>query len=213
MKTAIYLRVSDEKQTEKSQLKPCKAFCKERGYEPIGVYVDHAKSAYKTVNRPAYKKILNLVQKRKIKHIVVWALDRWTRRGGLSLLKEINFLSSYDVQLHSVQESFLDEINIPGEIGIHLRNFLIGFLGYNAKLESKKKGKRVKDSIKFQKAVEKGRVGRPNLPLEVEKQIILALKRGDSYRSINRKITYKGKYGKIIHPSIGKICQIAKQNL
>jgi DNA invertase Pin-like site-specific DNA recombinase len=91
-------------------------------------------------------------------------LDRWTRKGGIELLKEINILASYQVQMHSVQESFLDEINIPGEIGVHLRNFLIGFLGYNAKIESKKKSERVIDSIKFQNAIKKGKVGRPSIP-------------------------------------------------
>jgi DNA invertase Pin-like site-specific DNA recombinase len=154
---------------------------------------------------------MQLVYQKRIQHVMVWALDRWTRRGGLELLKEINLLASYNVQLHSVQESFLDEINIPGEIGVHLRNFLIGFLGYNAKLESQKKGKRVKDSIKFQKAKEKGLVGRPSIPDQVKRQIMLALKRGDSYRNINRWITYKGKYGKIMHPSIAIVSQIANQ--
>jgi len=211
MKTTIYLRVSGDQQTERSQLEPCKTLCKQRGYELEGIYVDHAKSAYKTVYRPEYEKIMNLVQHKRIQHIVVWALDRWTRKGGVELLKEINLLSSYNVHLHSVQESFLDEINIPGEIGIHLRNFLIGFLGYTAKLESEKKSQRVKDSIKFQKALKKGKVGRPTIPGEVKKQVLLSLKRGDSYRTINRWITYKGKYGKIIHPSIATISQIANQ--
>ena len=126
-------------------------------------------------------------------------------------MKEINLLSSYGVQIHSVQEAFLDEINIPGEIGIHLRNFLIGFLGYTAKLESEKKSERVKDSIRFQKAIEKGRVGRPKMQNATIKQIELALMRGDSYRRIQSIIRYKGKYGKIYHPSVGTIACIADQ--
>jgi DNA invertase Pin-like site-specific DNA recombinase len=211
MKAVIYLRVSSDKQTVESQLEPCKTLCNERGYELEGVYVDHSKSAYKTVYRPEFEKIMSLVRQKRIKHVLVWALDRWTRKGGIELLKEINLLSSYDVQLHSVQESFLDEMNIPGEIGVHLRNFLIGFLGYNAKIESDKKGKRVKDSVKFQKAKQKGLVGRPSMPDSVKRQILFALKRGDSYRNINRRISYKGKYGRIIHPSIAKISQIANQ--
>jgi DNA invertase Pin-like site-specific DNA recombinase len=212
MKAVIYLRVSSDQQTEESQLEPCKALCEQRRYDVKGIYVDHSKSAYKTIHRPEYEKIIKLVRQKKIQHVVVWALDRWTRKGGVELLREINVLASYDVQLHSVQESFLDEINIPGEIGIHLRNFLIGFLGYTAKLESEKKSQRVKDSVKFQKALKKGKVGRPTIPEEVKKQVLLSLKRGDSYRTINRRTTYKGKYGKIIHPSIATISQIATQS-
>ena len=212
MKAVIYLRVSSDQQTEESQLEPCKALCKQRGFDVKGIYVDHSKSAYKTIHRPEYEKIIKLVRQKKIQHVVVWALDRWTRKGGVELLKEINVLASYDVQLHSVQEAFLDEINIPGEIGIHLRNFLIGFLGYTAKLESEKKSQRVKDSIKFQKALKKGKVGRPTIPDHVKRQILMAMKRGDSYRTINHNVSYKGRYGRIIHPSIATISQVANQN-
>ncbi|EMR74249.1 site-specific recombinase, DNA invertase Pin [Thermoplasmatales archaeon SCGC AB-539-N05] len=212
MKAVIYMRVSSDQQTEESQLEPCKALCKRRGFDVKGIYVDHAKSAYKNVSRAEYQKIMQLVFGRHIQHVIVWALDRWTRKGGVELLREINVLASYDVQLHSVQEAFLDEINIPGEIGIHLRNFLIGFLGYTAKLESEKKSQRVKDSIKFQKALKKGKVGRPTMPDGVKKEITLALMHGDSYRCINSRISYKGRYGKILHPSIATISQIANQH-
>lgn len=37
-KTIIYLRVSSDKQTEESQLKPCEALCKERNYDIVSVY-------------------------------------------------------------------------------------------------------------------------------------------------------------------------------
>lgn len=212
MKAVIYLRVSSDQQTEESQLEPCRALCKQRGFDVKGIYVDHAKSAYKNVSRAEYQKVMQLVFGRHIQHVIVWALDRWTRKGGVELLREINLLSSYDVQLHSVQEAFLDEINIPGEIGIHLRNFLIGFLGYTAKLESEKKSQRVKDSIKFQKALKKGKVGRPSIPDHVKRQILISLKREDSYRTIKHNVSYKGRYGRIIHPSIATISQIANQH-
>jgi len=210
-KAAIYLRVSTDQQTEESQLKACKNLCNDRVYDVVGVYSDHARSAYKNVQRPEYKKVMRQVCQRQIQHIVIWALDRWTRQGGVELLREIKLLSSYNVQLHSVQESFLDEINIPGEIGIHLRNFLIGFLGYTAMQESDKKSQRIKDSIKFQKALKKGRVGRPTIPDEVIRQVAAALRQGDSYRKIHNDVTYKIKYGKIKHVSVASICKIAKK--
>jgi len=210
-KAIIYLRVSTDQQTEESQLKPCRILCEQRGYEIKGIYSDHSKSAYKTVYRPQYKQVMKLVFQRRIQHVVVWALDRWSRKGGIELLKEINLLTSYDVKLHSVQESFIDEINIPGEIGIHLRNFLIGFLGYTARQESEKKSQRIKDSIKFQKALKKGIVGRPMLHDSVKRQVIEALSRGDSYRTIHQNVKYKIKYGKIKNVSIATISKIASK--
>ena len=211
MKAIIYLRVSTDDQDEKNQLNSCMDFCKQRGYLVVGVFTDHAKSAYKNIRRPEYQNVWRLAYHRRIQHIVVWSLDRWTRKGGIELLKDINLLASYDVLLHSVQESFLDEIGSTSEMMVHFRNFMIGFLGWLGKQESQKRSKRVKDSIRFQKAKEKGKVGRPNMPKVTVKQIELALKRGDSYRSIQSKIRYKGKYGKIYHPSVGTIASIANQ--
>lgn len=207
----IYLRVSTEDQTEESQLEPCKQLCKERNYEVISIFKDHGKSAYHTIKRPSYDTVIDMVYKRKIDHIVVWALDRWTRKGGVELLKEINLLISYGVQLHSCQESFLDEISIPGEIGIHLRNFLIGFLGYNANLEAKHLSDRVKTSTKFQKALKKGKVGRPSLPRGVKEKIRQLLKEGKSYTYIQKNVQYKAKYGVIKSVSRPTISEIKKE--
>jgi len=57
----IYLRVSTDKQDEKSQLRACKTLCEERGYNIKGIFSDHSKSAYKTVYRPQYKQVMKLV--------------------------------------------------------------------------------------------------------------------------------------------------------
>ena len=54
-KAVIYLRVSTEKQTEQSQLSACKKLCEERGWEIVGVFADHGKSAYHNVTRPQYE--------------------------------------------------------------------------------------------------------------------------------------------------------------
>ena len=77
--------------------------------------------------------------------------------------------------------------------------------------ESDKKSQRIKDSLKFQKALKKGRVGRPILPDEVIRQVIKALRQGDSYRTTHQHVTYKVKFGKIKHVSLATICHIAKQ--
>jgi hypothetical protein len=78
------------------------------------------------------------------------------------------------MQLHNVRESFIDEINIPGEIGIHLHNFLIGFLGHISKQKSEKKSQRINDSVKFQKDLKKDRIRRPLMSDEVIRQVIKA---------------------------------------
>lgn len=210
MKASIYIRVSTDKQTEKNQMEPCIEYCKEHGYDVIGTFVDHAKSVYHVTKRPGYNQLMKLVYQRKCNHIIVWALDRWCRQGGVELLKSMSLLQSYDVQLHSVQEQFIEEFNVPGEIGIHLRNFVIGILGWQAKMESSKKGERVKASKKYQRAKKKGKVGRPGISPMIRQKVLALLKEGKSYRYIRDNVTYKAKYGKIKHISTTAIGDIKK---
>jgi len=212
MKAVIYIRVSAEKQVAESQLEPCRQYCNEKGYNIIYEYKDEAKSAYHNVKRPGYEKVLELVKTRKVQHVVVWALDRWTRRGATELKDSITYLGVYGVQLHSVQESWLDTINIPG-IGDVVKDFLIGITGWMAREESARKAERVMTSKKFQKAVKKGKVGRPGISKEVKAEIIKYLKQGKSYSYIEQNVTYKAKYGKVKHVTAPTISKIKKSSL
>lgn len=208
----IYIRVSSEQQTEKSQLDPCLKFCEEHKWVVAGVLSDHAKSAYKNVKRPQYDRALSLSKNKDIKHIVVWALDRWCRRGADELKETIAYLGAYGVQLHSVQEAWLDAINVPG-VGNLVKDFLIGIVGWMAKTESDLKSERVKSSKKYQKALKKGTVGRPSVMDELYPSVLKLLNEGKSYRTISAKITYKAKHGKIKHVSVATITEIKKQAL
>jgi len=208
----IYVRVSTDLQTEESQLEPCREFCKKRGYNIVGEYADHAKSAYKNTKRTGYDNIMELVKKRKIQHIVVWALDRWTRRGPLELKHNIEYLSIHNVSMHSVKEEWLDSINLPGSMGTVVREFFFGMIAWMAEEESRKKSERVLDSKKFQKAVKKGKVGRAGIPESVKKEVIKYLKEGKSYSWIHQNVTYKVKYGKVRHVSPATITNIKKSS-
>ena len=210
-KAVIYLRVSTEEQTEKSQLEPCKKFCKEREYEIVSIKRDHAKSAYKSTYRKGYNEVLDLVKKKQVQHIVVWALDRWTRRGNRELMNTISYLEKYDVELHSVQESWIDNIT-KGELSF-VRDIVLNVLGWVAHQESKRRSERVLSSNKFQKAKDEGRVGRKPIPEEVVNRVIAFLKEGKSYRTISKEVSYKIKHGKIKHVSTATISEIKKKAL
>lgn len=172
-KAAIYIRVSTDEQNPKNELEDCIQLCKTRGWKIEGIYEDKGISAYKDKSKQVNKQILmEKARKGEIKHIVVWAIDRWTRKGGVELLTELNILLSYGCQLHSVKEQWLDELNIPGEIGVHVRNFLTGIVGWIAKLESIKISERVKASIAFKKAKSEGKVGRPTIEKKKGNKII-----------------------------------------
>lgn len=210
-KAVIYLRVSTEDQTEESQLPACKKFCQEHGYSMVGVFKDHAKSAYKNVKRPEYDNVMKLVKKREINHIVVWAIDRWVRKGYNELKGNVIYLTSYNVQFHSVKDQWIESINLPGSMGELIRDFFFGLMAWMAEAESIRRSERVKASEKFQKAKKKGTVGRSLLSDEVTSQVLEKLKEGKSYRQIHNEVTYKIKHGKVKHVSVGKITEIANQ--
>ena len=211
-KAIIYIRVSSDQQTEESQKVPCLEFCKKNKWDVVGIYADHAKSAYKNVKRPQYEKVLSLVKRKEVNHIIVWALDRWCRKGAKELKNTITYLNAYDVQLHSVQESWLDTINIPG-MGDVVKDFLVGIVGWIAKTESDLKSERVKMSKQYQKALKKGKVGRPTVVDVLYDPVVKLLNEGKSYSKIHDEVTYKAKYGKVRHVSVATISEIKKSAL
>lgn len=92
MKTAIYARVSSEKQAEKdlsipAQLKSLRKYALERGWEIVFEYVDEAESA-KSANRPALQEMIAAAKKkdRPFDSILVWKLSRFARNREDSII-------------------------------------------------------------------------------------------------------------------------------
>jgi len=144
MKAAIYLRVSTEEQEEENQLEACERVVRTRGWEIAGVYRDRLSGYREEVERPGYEACKEAARRGEFQHIVVWSVDRWTRQGAYAFLQDLNHLNSWGVQLHSVQESFLDQLNVEGELGRILRDFVAQLVALQAKMESAKLSERVK---------------------------------------------------------------------
>jgi len=209
-KVAIYVRVSTKHQKPESQIEPCKNFCERKNYEVQDIFVDKARSAYKNVKRPGYEKVMKLVKGRKIEHVVVWSIDRFTRRGPEEFRNTIQYMTFYNVKFHSVKEDWIETINTDNTIGKIMRDFTLSILSWMAESESQRRSERIHASEKYQKAKDKGLVGRSTLPDEIVQKVISKLKQGKSYRQIRSEVTYKAKYGKVKNISIGKVSEIAK---
>jgi DNA invertase Pin-like site-specific DNA recombinase len=113
----------------------------------------------------------------------------------------VTILRDYGCKLHSVQEHWLEAINIEGALGKTIQDFLLGLIGSLGELESQRKSERVKMSHKGHK----GNWGRPAIHTN-KKRIILELKeQGLSYRQISEKSGLSiGSVHKIINGMIGK---------
>ncbi len=140
----IYLRTSTREQHPENQLEDCLTFAESRGYDVPEKYIFIEQvSAYRDPDkRTKYKKVKELAHEGKIKAVVCWSISRWVRNRE-NLIRDINFLTYRGCNLHSVKESWLEDVNIKGPIGDALQTFLIGLVGALAELESIQRSERV----------------------------------------------------------------------
>lgn len=189
---AIYLRVSTADQDIGGQLGPCKAYAAEHGWEIYKVYTDEGRSAYKDETaRPAFNELLEDAQARRFQHIVSFAQDRFSRQPPVEVLDLVRRLAvQYGVQVHAVQgdewQQAIDVINqladqqgqgymsmVLQQLAGMLETIMRGAMAEQARWESRKLGQRVLASRRYQRALERGDVGRPavDVPADVERRV------------------------------------------
>ncbi len=207
----IYIRTSTTKQEEKNQLPDCQAYCKDKGWEVIGIYQEQL-SGYKDIDRPERNKILEQCKQGKINHVVVWAFDRWIRNRD-TLLADVTILSNHGVKLHSVKEAWLEAINLEGALGRTLKDFLLGLVGSLAEMESSRKSERVKLAVVREEgrptqSYKGNRWGRPNISSQTISNVIALYEQGMSLRQIAKDVTYYDKNNNKRNISIGAVHKI-----
>lgn len=84
MKVAIYIRVSTEEQAQHGfsidvQKERLIAFCASQGWTDTSLYIDDGYTGT-NLNRPAMKRMLRHIEERKINAVVVYKLDRLSRK-------------------------------------------------------------------------------------------------------------------------------------
>lgn len=115
MRTALYLRVSTSEQNTDNQLPALESYAASRGWQITGVYSEN-ESAWKDGHQKELTRLLADIRggKRKYDILLVWALDRLSREGALSILSLVYGLGTYGVKVISYQESWTEA---PGELG------------------------------------------------------------------------------------------------
>ena len=109
MRTAIYVRVSTDDQTDFSpdaQEKRCRELARLRGLADVEVFKDEGWSG-KNLERPAMREMLAQVEDGQIGSVVLWRWDRLTRDTGDGS-KLTRIFTDHGVKVFSVSE---------GEIG------------------------------------------------------------------------------------------------
>ena len=127
-KVAIYCRVSTIEQAEEglsidSQYHNIKEYCKNQGHEIYNLYEDRGISGKNITNRPGIKQLLEDATKNKFDLVVVWKLNRISRKL-LDILNIVDLLNKHNIAFRSLTENFETEtpsgklqLNIMGAIG------------------------------------------------------------------------------------------------
>jgi len=117
MKAALYARVSTvDKQDPEMQLKALREYCKSRGIDIAGEYVDRT-SGVKD-RRSSLDQLMDAAKKRRIDMIAVWKLDRFGR-SLKHLVTSLDELNSLGVVFVSYQEN-IDLSTPSGRLMFHV---------------------------------------------------------------------------------------------
>ena len=149
--TIGYMRVSTEEQAKnglslRSQESTIKTYAKLKKLSPVEVIADSESG--KTLEREGMQRLVSVCQQGQVRHLIVYKLDRLTRRTRdlLELVEDVFLANS--VCFHSVTEN----IDTTGPLG----KFFLTLMGALAQMERELIVERIKDALK-----EKKRRGEP----------------------------------------------------
>lgn len=151
-KAVIYSRVSTCQQDTQNQVKILESWAKQRGLKLVGIYKE-TETAWRDGHQRQLAQLVRDARKGRFSIVLVWALDRLSRLGALSILSLVHRLSSCGVQVLSHEESWTEA---PGE----LAEILYSIAGWVAKMESRHRSERTKAGLRRVRAAGV-RLGRP----------------------------------------------------
>ncbi|SDX63995.1 recombinase family protein [Salimicrobium album] len=109
MNVGIYIRVSTEEQVKEgfsisAQKQKLEAYCMAQGWDSYKLYVDQGVSA-KNTDRPELQRLLEDIKRQKIKTVLVYRLDRFTR-SVLDLQNLLNDMEENECAFVSATELY-----------------------------------------------------------------------------------------------------------
>lgn len=185
MKAIIYARVSTEEQGKEgysldAQIEACRQYCKMKGWEVVKEYKEVGSGKEKLEKRQQLMKALDLIQNRIADILVVWKLDRISRKWsshGVRIKEKIGYNFA----------AIMDSVDGSTASG----RFIIDIIFRIAEWESEQIGERV--SLGLKKAKEAGKQigwkkGQPRIPQWKKEKIIELYKSGATYAEIREKV-------------------------
>jgi putative DNA-invertase from lambdoid prophage Rac len=174
---AAYLRVSTAEQTCDSQRHDLAQLAAARGLDIVEVFEETASGA--ATHRQEYDRMREAAHQGRFNVLLVWAIDRLSRRGMVDALQAVIDLDRAGVEVVSYRESWL---TMQGPV----RELLVGVFGWVAAQERAQLVARTRAGM--ERARRQGiRVGRPRA--HVNEHVARDMKRqGMSLRAIAKKL-------------------------
>lgn len=151
MKTALYVRVSTDKQEVDNQLLQLREYCRKQNYEIVTEYTEIVSGA--KTNRPQFDKMFKDAHQKAFELVLFWDISRFSRSGTLFTMQKLQELDNCNVKWHSFQEPYFSSIG-------HFKDVVISIMSTLARIEREKISERTKAGLARAKA--EGRLaGRP----------------------------------------------------
>jgi DNA invertase Pin-like site-specific DNA recombinase len=177
IRAALYARVStNSNQNPQMQLEEMRDYCKRRGWELAGEYVDVGISGGRE-QRPQLDRLISDCRKRRVDAVVVYRYDRFARslRQLVNALEEFRSLGIEFVSLHEG----VDTSTANGRL-------VFGIFATIAEFERELIRDRVRSGIASAKAKGK-RIGRPRANVDASRVAAMRIA-GDSWDTIRREL-------------------------
>lgn len=179
MRTALYLRVSTDKQETENQAMQLRDFVATQKWNIVLEYVDYESGS--KGDRPEFQRMLKDASQRKFDCLLFWSLDRLSREGVLPTLQYLERLTSYGVCWRSYTEQFFDSCGV-------FKDAIISIMATLAKQERVKRSERTKAGLARVKASGKA-LGRPvKVNGQHVAEITVLRSQGLSLRAIGRQL-------------------------
>lgn len=151
MKTAIYVRVSTDKQEVDNQLIQLRKYCEKEKHEIVAEYSEVVSGA-KTY-RKEFDRLFQDAHKKSFEMVLFWDISRFSRSGTLFTMQKLKELDNLNIKWHSYQEPYFTSIG-------PFKDVVLSVMATLAKIEREKISERTKAGLA--RAREKGNfAGRP----------------------------------------------------
>lgn len=137
VRAAIYVRVSKKQQTVENQELRLREYCKARGYEAVVFKDEETDHDLPESARNGFNDMMRAAHRREFDRVVVWSVDRLTRRGIGAVFSLLEQLRGWGVGWDSLQEPWATDGGPTGQL-------LLAILAWAAEQERVRISERVR---------------------------------------------------------------------